>query len=250
MFLAFLSWHSQRIHFANVVCDTRNWLGRLQAGRRALKETASILIVEDDQHIAHRLRSGFDGSDEFSVLPLAGTVGQALDVLFDFKPRLVLVDLGLPDGTGIEVIEATQKTDWPCDCIVLSVFGDESRVMNAIHSGAKGYLLKTDKARDILADLRAVLDGGSPISAKVARYILARVPSEESADLEDTAPRLTPRERGILVLVARGYKRHEIAADIGIGVTTVSTHISSIYRKLDANSNIVAVTRAAKLGLI
>jgi DNA-binding NarL/FixJ family response regulator len=217
-----------------------------------LTDIVTVQIVEDDQYIAAALSRGIGATDKFNVLPVAGTVGQALDALFNFKPRIVLVDLGLPDGTGMEVIKAAQSTDWTCDCVVLSVFGDEERVMKAIRSGARGYLLKTDKTRDIVADLKSVLDGGSPISAKVARHILAKIPSSTTTDLEECqdTPNLTPREHDILVLVSRGYKRQEIAVELGISVTTVSTHISSVYRKLDTNSNVNAVKKATGFGLL
>ena len=215
-----------------------------------LAEAVSVLIVEDDHHIATRLAQALNATGQFSILQIAGTVGQAIDLLFEHKPRILLVDLGLPDGSGINVIEAAQSADWLCDCIVLSVFGDEERVMKAIQTGARGYLLKTDKTRDILTDLQSVLDGGSPISAKVARHILTRIPSAEHIESNEEKPYLTAREHDILVLVARGYKRQEIASSLNISVATVSTHISSVYRKLDANSNVNAIKRAEGLGLI
>jgi len=209
----------------------------------------SLLIVEDDAGIALSLRAGLCAQSAVSDVHAVGTVAQAIDALFDRRPRLVLVDLGLPDGSGVEVIEAVQTTDWECDCVVLSIFGDEERVIEAIRKGARGYLLKTDKARDIVADLQSVLEGGSPISAKVARYILARMPAQDEAT-EAVASPLTQRERHILTRVARGYKRQEIAEDLEISLATVSTHINNVYRKLDATSNITAVSTATRLGFI
>lgn len=148
----------------------------------------------------------------------------------------------------MEIIAATVQTDWPCDALVISVFGDEARVLQAIQKGAKGYILKNSGLETIVDDIQAVLDGGSPISPQIARHLLSNVITPVRSN--ETESDLTEREREILQNVARGYKRSEIAEQLGISISTVGNHIHNIYRKLDVGSNIEAVSRAARMGLI
>ena len=210
-----------------------------------------ILIVEDREETSRRLRAAIDGSDDLAVCHVAHTVQDGLDALFETRPRLVLTDLGLPDGSGIEIVKAVIETDWTCAALVISVFGDEARVLSAIGAGARGYILKNSGTDTIADDIRAVLEGGSPISPQIARYFLTlvtdhqRVEQIQSGDID-----LTQREREILAIVARGYKRAEIGKQLGISVGTVGNHIHNIYKKLKVSSNIEAVSRATKMGIL
>ncbi len=214
-------------------------------------DTTSILIVEDRSEIARRLADQVNAVDGWHVCDCVSTLDQALDKLYAYRPRLVLVDLGLPDGSGIELIKAAKQADWLCETLVISIFGDEKRVVNAIAAGASGYLLKGAPGTDFTSDMQAVLDGGSPISPQIARHLLRMV--KLSAPVSETtvlAKALTPREMEILTMISHGYKRREIADKLGIMPGTVGIHVNNIYKKLEVNSNIDAVAQAARAGLL
>lgn len=214
---------------------------------------SSILIVEDQIQTSYRLREAIMASPDLTVCAVTHTLDSGMNALFDQRPRLVLTDLGLPDGSGIDMIKAVGQTDWQCDSLVISVFGDEKRVIEAIRAGAKGYILKSSGVESIAEDVRAVMSGGSPISPKIARHLLSMV-NDVSAmgggDSRHHEIKLTQRETEILGAVARGYKRAEIGSNFGISVGTVGNHINNIYKKLEVGSNIEAVSLATKMGIL
>ncbi len=210
----------------------------------------NVLIVEDRADIARRLKRAVDATGGITLVGCAETLSGGLDLLYELKPRLVLIDIGLPDGSGVELIRAAAKADWPCDSLVISIFGDETRVIEAIQAGAKGYVLKGQDLEKVGEDILAVLDGGSPISPTIARQLLTvlKDTTPVPSPCEDNV--LTGRETEILKAVARGYKRREIAEQLGISAGTVGNHITNIYRKLEVTSNMEAVAHAARLGVL
>ena len=207
-----------------------------------------ILIIEDRADIAARLRDAVGRTPELYLVGHALTLDQGINMLYDLRPRVVLVDIGLPDGSGIDAVRACLAADWPVDAMVVSIFGDETRVIEAIQAGAKGYILKGSGLDEIGGDILTVLAGGSPISPSIARHLLAAV-VDGRVEAPQQSP-LTERETEILRAVARGYKRQEIAEKLGISAGTVGNHITSIYRKLEVGSNMEAVARASKIGVL
>lgn len=211
--------------------------------------TYSVLIVEDRGEIAKRLSDTVAKNDELEVVGIASTVDCGLKLLSEFQPRVVLVDLGLPDGSGVEIIRAVAEATWQCDALVISIFGDEKRVVEAIRAGAKGYVLKSGGLDNINTDIISLINGGSPISPAIARHLLKLLNQQDDVD-SLTNFELTGREVEILRAVAQGYKRKEIGAQLDISTGTVGNHIHNIYRKLNVGSNIQAVVQATKMGLL
>lgn len=211
----------------------------------------SVLIVEDRHEIAVRLKAAIERTPELTVCAVADDVDGGLNQLFEHKPRIVLVDLGLPDGSGTEVIRAVSGVDWACEALVVSIFGDEARVIDALRAGARGYVLKSGSLANIGNDVISVIEGGSPISPQIARHLLAMV-SSAAAGSPEGSPQidLTGRETEILNAVAKGYKRREIGEKLGISTGTVGNHINNIYQKLNVNSNTEAIARATRMGLL
>ncbi|MEP2944801.1 MAG: response regulator transcription factor [Lentilitoribacter sp.] len=210
-----------------------------------------VLIVEDKVEIASRIKSAVEQSVELEVSGVAGDVDTGLKYLFERKPRIVLVDLGLPDGSGVEIINAVAQTDWKCDALVISIFGDEARVIEALQAGAKGYLLKSGSMQSIGEDVKSVIEGGSPISPQIARHLLEMVrQSSTSPDNDKIVIELTSRETEILNAVAKGYKRREIGEKLGISTGTVGNHINNIYQKLNVGSNTEAIAQATRMGIL
>jgi len=164
----------------------------------------------------------------------------------------VVVDLGLPDGDGTELIRAAALLQPQCAVMVVTVFGDEEHVVGAIEAGAIGYLLKDSSGEDMLGALHDLLDGGSPISPMVARLVLSRLraPAPPSSMPSDAGVALSEREAEILTLVAKGFSFAEICDLLSITVNTVKTHVNRTYRKLGVNSRGQAVHEASRLGLI
>ncbi|SDG23916.1 two component transcriptional regulator, LuxR family [Celeribacter baekdonensis] len=208
-----------------------------------------VLIIEDRPDIAARLKNAVAVHANLVVGDVCWTLDHGLQRLFDLKPRVVLVDLGLPDGSGIEAIKAVAAADWEVDALVISIFGDEARVVEAIQAGARGYILKGGDLGQVGDDIQTLIDGGSPISPAIARHVLNLL-SDHAGIATSHMEMLTGRETEILRAIARGYKRREIGDQLGISGGTVGNHITQIYRKLKVSSNTEAVAQAAKNGMI
>ncbi|QBF33458.1 response regulator transcription factor [Thalassococcus sp. S3] len=210
-----------------------------------------VLIVEDSVHTAEALRRNILSQSVFEICGVAHGVEVALSLLRRQKPRIVLTDLGLPDGSGCEVIEEAMRATWDCDCLVISVFGDEARVVEALRAGAKGYLHKQSSANDVSAALLELVDGGSPISPKIARILLSTFPKDSlGVSGSDNDSGLSKRETEVMQLIAKGYKRQEVADKLSITLGTVGNHVHRIYSKLGVNSNTAAVVVATRKGIV
>jgi DNA-binding NarL/FixJ family response regulator len=213
-----------------------------------MAEPPRVMIVEDRRQTAEQLWRSLGAEPGLEVAPPVDCVADALEALPRLRPRIVVTDIGLPDGSGLEVVRACADAPWPCEAIVVSVVADGATVVDAIRAGARGYVLKFEALDGAGGIVRTVLAGGSPISPQVARHILTQL--DRSAPLLPEGAELTRREAEILGLVARGYRREEVAARLAISVSTVGTHINSIYRKLRVRSNIEAVAVAGRMGLL
>lgn len=209
----------------------------------------SILIVEDDEALLTHLAQLIEGHDRFASPRTATSLATARAQLAIEQPHILLTDLGLPDGSGIDLIRAMRDAYPRTLSIVLSAYGDERRVIDAIMAGAKGYILKGEESVDIARALDQLLDGGSPISASIARYLLVKLQGAQRESAESAAL-LTPREREVLELVARGYRNAEIAAQLFISYHTVVNHVRNVYDKLSVSSRSQAIRKASELGML
>lgn len=217
-----------------------------------MAEFASVFVVEDDPATRERLSRAVAQAKGLRLAGTAGTCAEARSKLAVAVPDVLLVDLGLPDGDGAQLIAQVLASHPAVQAMVITVFGDEMHVVRAIEAGATGYLLKDagfGEIREAIADLLA---GGSPISPAVARHVLnrlcARPPTPDKA--AQAAPHLTPRETEVLQLVAKGCAYTEIAATLALSVNTVGFHVKQIYRKLAVNSRGEAVFEATQMGLL
>src|SRR5262245_56567381 len=170
------------------------------------------------------------------------------------RPDVLLTDLGLPDGSGVDLIRAVRELGGGTQCMVITIFGDEQHVVSGIEAGALGYLLKDGSAEYIGDSIMEMLDGGSPISPAIARHLLKRFrpagPAASPAIDPDTLPRLSPREHEVLTLIVKGFSYAESARLMGVSSHTVTTHVRAIYRKLEVHSRGEAVYEALQLGLV
>lgn len=210
-----------------------------------------VLIVEDFVHTAQALRRNLLSQSVFEICGVAHSVEVALSMMQQHQPRIVLTDLGLPDGSGCEVIQAAVRATWACDCLVISIFGDEARVVEALRAGAKGYLQKQSSPNDVSMAVLELVDGGSPMSPKIARILLSTLPKDRrSTSGPDIEAGLSKRETEVMQLIAQGYKRQEVADRLSITLGTVGNHVHRIYSKLGVNSNTAAIVAATRKGIV
>lgn len=209
----------------------------------------SLIIVEDDEDVRRRLSQLINEHGDFELLHASSTMAEGLASLKKYRPDILLTDLGLPDGSGIEIIKAIEKFHLDCEVMVISGFQDENIVFKALEAGAKAYILKHDESTKITDAIVTMMNGGAPISPMIARLMLQKfqLPPQQDKVLPEA---LTERQIKILKLVSQGFSSKEIAEKLNISYYTVTTHIKNIYNKLQVNSRTEALHEAIKLGLI
>lgn len=204
------------------------------------------LLVEDLPETRNWLR-GLLG-DAFPGIEIVEANSVAAGLAVAAAPwELAIVDLELPDGSGVAVIDAISGHHPQAAIVVATIYDDDAHIFPALQAGAQGYLLKDQPAEVLTRQLRGILDGSPPLSPAIARRLLGhfRVANGNIADSE-----LTAREREVLKRIAQGRKIADIAAELGISHHTVSDHVKNIYRKLNISSRAQAATQAARLGLL
>jgi DNA-binding NarL/FixJ family response regulator len=214
----------------------------------------SVALVEDDRATRERLASSVRAQSSLELIAEYANGAEALAGLQTRAPDVLLVDLGLPDMSGLELIRFSAERYPECDILVISIFGDEANVLAALEAGARGYLLKGSLQHDIAFDIRDIRNGGSPLSPVIARQMLKRLriakraPPADKPEAEETV--LTAREGEILNAISRGFSYAETAQMLGVSVGTVHSFLKRIYRKLAVHSKTEAVFEASRLGLI
>lgn len=213
----------------------------------------SVALVEDDARTRERIVRVLHAEPSLRLDLAAGTAMALLDWLREHPVDVVLVDLGLPDRSGIEVIAACRRLQPHCSVMVLTLFGDEINMLQAFEAGAAGYLLKDGTEEALASHVRALHGGGSPMSPLVARQLLARWQAGWRQTPEPKPPpaeALSPRESEVLDYIARGFTYAEIGQQLHLSITTVQTHVRSIYGKLGVHSKTEAVFEARQAGLL
>ncbi len=222
---------------------------------RSRMASHSVLLVEDDPHTRAHLARAVRAHAELDLIGEAASCAEARELLARRTPEVLLTDLGLPDGSGIELIRELRARHPDALAMVITVFGDEGSVLSAIAAGATGYLLKDGTSEQIGEAIAALLAGGAPISPSIARHLLRRFrgPDPAAQPAPEAAaddPHLTAREAEVLQLIAKGFAFGEIAGLLSISPHTVTAHVRSIYRKLEVSSRGAAVFEAASRGLL
>lgn len=232
-----------------------------------------IFVTEDDPIVRSGIIEMLSRQDGFLVSGQAGTLAQARQGLFGASAGgdepagqvlpvdVALVDLGLPDGSGLELIEALRARTPQTKVLVFTVFGDRQTISEALAVGADGFILKDSGSHDLAEAIRVALDGGAPISPRAAAQLLRFF--RRGQDTPATAPSapdptrygqedfgLTMREKDTLETLARGFTQKEAAEILGISAHTVASHVKAIYQKMAVNSRSEAVFEAIQNGLI
>jgi DNA-binding NarL/FixJ family response regulator len=227
-----------------------------------------VLIVEDEAAMREFFAASVLRSDQLTLVASVGTVAEALAWLDDpaHGVDVLLTDLGLPDGSGLEVIRHARLRRPECEPLVISMFGDEDNVLASIEAGALGYIHKDAAPADIAQTILEMKAGASPISPMIARRVLFKYRALQSnqpqapSNHAETAIKnratldeknlLSGREKEVLELISRGFSYAEIAALKAITVHTVQTHIKNLYSKLAVHSKSEAVFEATRMGLL
>lgn len=213
----------------------------------------AVILTEDDGPIRERLAEIIEGWEGARLLAACATLAETLAAIAAHPVDLLITDLRLPDGNGIEAIRTLARERPAAEAMVISVLADERTVLDAIEAGASGYLLKDANPIELVDAITDLMAGRSPISSSIARVLVRRLSERAEAPAGDDAgerPSMTPREMDILWGIAKGFTYGELADRLGISRQTVPVHIRNIYRKLQASNRSEAVFEAARLGLI
>lgn len=211
----------------------------------------SVVIVEDIENTRQHFVRMIEQAPEFQLVGDSANFTQGCELIKEKQPDLLLTDIGLPDGSGVDLINLINQQKLDTKAMVITVFGDERHVVSALEAGACGYLLKDEHYEQVVDSMLQMMAGGAPISPAIARHMLKRFQVKQSIENStEGSDSLTQREHEILTLVSKGYMSNEIAEMINLSYHTITTHVRNIYRKLSVHSRTEAVMEGIKLGLI
>jgi DNA-binding NarL/FixJ family response regulator len=208
-----------------------------------------LMVVDDHEVVRQGLVALLDRRRDFTVVAEAGTVAESIAAAQRLKPDLVVMDVRLPDGSGIEACREIRSEMPETRVVMLTSYPDEEAVLSAIIAGASGYLLKQIRGRDLVAALEAIGRGESLLDPAVTERVLERVRRAASGGEHDELAELTPQERKILLLVAEGKTNKEIAGEVFLSDKTVKNYVSSILSKLNLQRRAQAAAFVAKHNL-
>jgi DNA-binding NarL/FixJ family response regulator len=227
-----------------------------------------LLVVEDEPHWQATIERIIAENKNLELIGVCANLADALAQIRSVEYDMLIVDLGLPDGSGIGAIRTSRRLRPDADILVATVFDDERSVVAAICAGATGYLVKDSTPQEWISAIQQLREGHSPLSPKVARHILRtlqvpsrgkriglpldgdRSPNAAISTDPDENVSLSARETEVLQLVAKGFSLVEVAQFLHVSHTTTRTHAKNIYRKLEVSSRGEAVFEATRLGLL
>lgn len=200
-----------------------------------------VSIVEDDVSIRQILSQWINHTEAFRCRSVHDSAESAFAKLPEEKPHIVLVDINLPGQSGIECVRRLKRTMPDTHFVMLTVYKDTAHIFDALKAGACGYLLKRTPRDELIASLKQVKDGGSPMTSYIARKVVQSFHETPAERLKIEG--LSARERDVLELLAQGYSYKEITEALNISISTVNTHIQRIYEKLHVHSRAQAVAK-------
>ena len=204
--------------------------------------TINVAIVEDDAEVRRSLINIINREAGMSCAGAFGTGQEALEQIPRLRPQTVLMDINLPGMSGIECVRKLAEAVPGLPIVMLTVYHDTKAIFDSLAAGAIGYLLKPVRADELVRAIRDVRAGGAPMSTSIARQVVQAFKKPASPERGDV-PDLSPREREVLELLAKGYQSKEIATQLGIAYWTVESHVAHIYQKLHVRSRAEAVAK-------
>lgn len=202
-----------------------------------------VLLVDDHELIRQGLRRAFERSDDFEVVGDVGTATEALHSAAALEPQVVVLDVRLPDGSGLDVAAALRARDPQLAIVILTMYGGDDHLFDALEAGASAFVAKDAPVEDVLTAARHALRAPTSFSAADLGQAVTR-------RLKPQGPQLTEREQDVLRLLALGHPTATISKQLFISESTTKTHLSRIYEKLGANNRAQALMAAMRLGLV
>lgn len=204
---------------------------------------SSVLLVDDHDLIRQGLARCLDRDDRLDVIGEAGTVAEALSAWRTLRPDVVVTDLQLPDGSGMDVVRAVRRDSTDTGIVMLTMHAADAQILEAMQAGASAFLSKAARGDEVVAAaMHAATSPRSFLCSGLAGAIMRRA--------ETAAGRPTEREQQVLELLADGLSTAEIAGSLYLGESTVKTHVASLYQKLGANNRAQALVTAVRRGLL
>lgn len=203
----------------------------------------TICIIEDIEEIQDGLRSIIEHDDRFQLLQCFNTAEAAIEHIPTLQPNIVIADINLPGKSGIECVKFIKEQIPTVQCIMFTIYEDNDQVFEAIKAGANGYILKNTNPDKIIEALIELNDGGSPMTPKIARKVIANLQTNENTT---TLEVLTQRENEVIVLLSKGFLYKEISDKLSISISTVKRHLSHIYQKLQVQNKTEAINKMYK----
>jgi DNA-binding NarL/FixJ family response regulator len=212
-----------------------------QKGAAASKAAITVSVVEDDEWLRDNLAALLQSDSAFHCVSRHASAEEALAALPDLRPDVVLMDIGLPQMSGIECVRRLKSLLPEVQVLMLTVYGDAERVFAALQAGGSGYLLKRAAPEELFDAIRRVHRGESPMDGQIARMVVQYFNSKGAASQE--LEHLSPREREVLERLAKGEAYKQIADKLSISIDTLRGHIKSVYQKLHVHSRGEAVAK-------
>jgi DNA-binding NarL/FixJ family response regulator len=216
-----------------------------ESPRSAPASRIRIFVVDDHPVVRAGLITILGTQPDFVVVGEAEDADTAIIRLLTLRPDVLLLDLEMPGGDGVDLLRRTRESGSETRALVFTAFDADDRILAAVRAGAQGYLLKGAPREDLFRAIRVVHAGGSLLEPLVASKLLRQVRHTATPDV-----RITAREHEVLRLVARGRQNKEIARDLAVTERTVKFHLSALMRKLEVSNRVEAVSAAIRLGLI
>lgn len=213
-----------------------------------MSQEIQVAIVEDQTRTREGLAQLVGGTDGLCVTGAYASMEVALPALEAAPPDVLLTDIGLPGMDGIEGVRRLRARHPDLAILMLTVYGDDERVFDAICAGACGYLLKDTSPARLLEAIRELAEGGAPMSPEIARRVVATLQRVAPQAAEDH--RLTDRELELIALLAEGHSYKTAASSLGLSIDTIRFHVRNVYAKLHVHSKSEAVTAALRRGIV
>ena len=205
----------------------------------------TVAVVDDKRDIREGLRIVLDTTEGFKCLNVFGSGRKAIEGITKLRPDVVIMDVEMPDMSGIECVRELKKRLPELGVIMFSVHADQESVLQSLKAGAYGYLTKNTFPSKVLSAIREVIEGGAPMSASVARKVVMSFHNAPNEAFD-----LSRREREVLNLLCKGKNYRNIAENLYISTNTVRFHLKNIYKKLEVGSKYEAVIKASKEGIV
>ncbi len=204
-----------------------------------------VFLLDDHEVVHDGLRHLLEAEDDMEVVGEAGTAAEAIDRIAALSPQVAVLDVRLPDGSGVEVCRDVRSLDHGVVCLMLTSFSDDEALFDAIMAGAAGYVLKEVRGSDLVADIRKVAAGHSLLDPELTERVMQRLKDRQA---QQQAEHLTPQEERILEFISEGLTNRQIAEKMYLSEKTVKNYVSNLLSKLGMSRRTEAAVYAVRQG--